>query len=136
MLSSNNRKGAFGEVEQIKNSKLQIKKDHQLIGISVGVLVVGIIIFLFFGQISTLHLFYSPLSYFGDSADGLIGKAFEEKQKFLESYLSFLVFMIVALYITASLVLAAYTNSIKLKIRHLSKKLSIIYLCRQISYFL
>lgn len=105
MLSSNNRKGAFGEVEQIKNSKLQIKKDHQLIGISVGVLVVGIIIFLFFGQISTLHLFYSPLSYFGDSADGLMGKAFEEKQKFLESYLSFLVFMIVALYITASLVL-------------------------------
>ena len=104
-MLSNSRKGAYGEVEQIKNSKLQIKKDHQLLAISVGVLVIGTITYLIFGQISSLQFFYSPLAYFGDSANGLIGEAYKEKQAFLDAYPYFIAFMVIILYIMASITL-------------------------------
>lgn len=117
--SSNNRKGAFGEVEAIKNSKMQIKRDQKLILYSVCFLVVGIIYFLFFGEVGVEGLVYIPIKWFNDTNGSIImvddlnntlrdatgnpiysiSPAIKSKQNFINHYPAFFIFITVCLYL-------------------------------------
>lgn len=119
MLGNNQRKGAFSDVEQIKGSKARYKKDNELLVLFSCIFATGLVIFLFFGQISIYELFYSPFNYFGDNADGLTGKDLAEKQKFLNDYLKFLIFSCIILYFIIGLLFS------KLEIVKTKDKLSV-----------
>ena len=78
----NDRKGAFGEVESIKSSKVRIKRDRALVVYGFCVFIIAMIIFIIFGDFHRELLFYVPFNYFSDVAT----TTNPDKKMFLQSY--------------------------------------------------
>ena len=78
----NDRKGAFGEVESIKTSKVRIKRDRALVVYGICIFIIAVIIFIIFGDFHKELLFYIPFNYFSD----LTTTVNSNKKMFLQGY--------------------------------------------------
>ena len=94
----NDRKGAFGEVEAIKSSKVRIKRDQTLVIIGFFALIVGITIMIIFGDLTTQLFFYIPIAYFSDSPYNAYGVLDPDKKIFLDGYPIFFTFLSILMY--------------------------------------